>query len=482
MKKSSEFKIFIIDDSVFIINSLMDLLPNLGFEVAGMSSTGKSAFKYVAETRPDLVLLDTSISDFTSEEIIRGLLAINKNLEIIVMAPLSQQNEVANLFRVGARDYLPKPLVPQQVEYVLRNFELSNGIKPTTEIQTIAQLYSIFLEELIKHTPSMYEKEIHRAIFSPIKRLNKQYTDRYLITVDPIKILLKLAQDTHTKKIYKMYKRQLDNLYLSVANKISKFLPNEYVESLFIEAYHSYFPLAQHLLEKTDFRFPVWGDFDIDNSRAEVQKSKKNARFDYIYLKLEDCLISFKENSVNINERLEPYRTMVRHDPRLARRFPKPDVGNYEDVDLHVILSQFDEIFGPKAEFIHPPPHGRIEKDKLQSIPRLLDLIGANPGEPFIHSMNDYGSINLVFSVKNTKARGGSKDFMISVVISPADIRPMVKISQLSSILRAISMEISNHYAHTNGNGQDEKVLSEPVNILTQLLDEIKIYLNSNIN
>ncbi|OLS23943.1 MAG: Chemotaxis protein CheY [Candidatus Heimdallarchaeota archaeon LC_2] len=479
MVRSEAYRIFVIDDSVFIRNTLMDLLTLIGFEVVGMASSGKEAFKYVAETRPNLVLLDTSIPNFTTQEIIRGLLAINKNLEIIILSPLSNQNEIANLLREGARDYIPKPLIPSQVEYVLRGYELSAGIKPPTEIQTIAQIYSIFFEELLKFTPETMSKVIEKSIKDPLKRLRNRYKDRYQIKLDPIRIHLKMAQDTHSKKVYNMYKNQLLRLYFSIANKLVKELPEEYIFSLFSEAYQSYYSLAKYLLEHVEFKLPIWKNFDVEANQKKILRKRIDARFDYEYLKSEDAMLPYIENSIISEDHIQAYRMMVQHDPRVAPRFPRSQEKDISQLDVHIILSLFDDIIGPKAEMIIPPPHGRMEKDKLQAIPRFLDLMGVNPGEPFIHSVSDYGSINMVFSVDNINARGGSKDYMISIAISPAEIREMIKISQLGALLRAVTAEIANHYRFTEKEKENMQMVSEPQEIIEAFLEELIVYLKS---
>ncbi|MHA2099722.1 MAG: response regulator [Candidatus Kariarchaeaceae archaeon] len=479
MQRSDAAKLFVIDDSVFIRNAMMDLLSLLGFDVVGIASTGKEAFKYVAETRPDLVLMDTSIPNFTSQELIRGLLAINKNLDIIILAPLSNQNEIASLLREGARDYIPKPIIPKQVEYVLRGYELASGIKPRTEIQTIAQIYSIYFEELLKFAPEHMSQIIEKAVLDPLKRLRNKYKDRYTIEFNPIRIHLNLAQETHSKKVYNMYKNQLSRLYNSIADRLGKQFPDEYIFSLFSEAYQSYYPLAKHLMVDLDFSLPKWREYDVETNKEAILNRRINARFDYVYLKNEDSMLPYMDSSVNTQERIQAYRQVVHYDPRVAPRFPRPTDTDISALDLHVILSYFDEVIGPKTELIIPPPHGRIEKDKLQSIPRFLDLVGVNPGEPFIHSVSDYGSINMVFSVDNINARGGSRDFMISVAISPAEIKEMIKISQLGALLRAVTAEISNHYRFSAGNGDNMKLVSTPQELLESLLEELLKYLKS---
>ncbi len=127
-----------------------------------------------------------------------------------------------------------------------------------------------------------------------------------------------------------------------------------------------------------------------------------------------------------------------------------------------------------------------MEKDTLESVPKFMDLIGANPGEPFIHSISEYGSINMFFSIPSSSARGGSRDYMLSIVISPAEVRLMVKITQMAAIMRAVSGVIVNHYRETEEkqkdpsfNSEPQVILAEPQIILEDLLNEVMKYLKS---
>ena len=469
------FKVFIIDDSIFTRNALMDLLPDLGFEIVGMAETAKNAFRYVADTRPDVVLLDISLPKISADEVIRGLLAINPTLEIIILAPLSNQSEISKLLKYGARDFIPKPLVPRQVEYVLKTYELSAGLKPQTEAEKIGEIHSLFYNECLKHAPASEFNIIKKAIYDPLKRLNRVYDDRYKIKLDPIKMELLQAKETHSREIFTMYKVQLDRLYYSIARRLKKEFPLEYVFSFLNEAYQTFYPLAIYLLDSTDYRLPEWENFKLEYYDPSYyhHKGLEQAYEVGLPFNIPDTLIEEE----NVVERLSPYRTVIHHDPRTAPKFPKPTQVSVDNLDIHILLSYFDDIMGPIAGVIVPPPHGRLEKDQLQSIPRLMDMMGAIPGEPFIHSASNYGSINLIFTVQ-LDVRGGIRDYMLSVVINPAEIREMVKINQMGSVLKAIGAEISNFYRQNPELTQsDKKLTSEPEKILMELLQEVRRHL-----
>ncbi|MCY3412389.1 MAG: response regulator [Candidatus Heimdallarchaeota archaeon] len=474
----NKYKIFIAEDSFFVQQKLMELLPEFGFEIVGMATESKSAFRYVSETRPDVILLDVFLSDITAEEMIRGLLAINPNISIVLMCPLSNLREVMYLMQRGAMDYIPKPLVDSQVEYILRKYEYSQGIRPVSKIRSISQLITIFLNEILENAPRNFRNHLEKAVHKPLKRLNSRYKDRYRILFNPIRI--DLLMDTNDEdKVYRTYFNQLNRLYLSVMNNLNKELPDEYVKSLLIETYQSYYTVAQYLLEETGYEFPVWKDFKLSPIKS---KFLEETRIDYSYEKVYP-IISKNQYVVKekINELLRPYRIIITHDPRLVPKFPRPDSFDIESLDMHVVLSYFDDILGPTVASIAPPPHGKIEEVRLNSIPRLLDTIGAEPGDPFIHATNDFGSVNVIFGVHIPgTVRGGTRDYMLSLVITPVEVRAMVKINQMRNILRATASLINNFYTENPeaiSKGSSMYVSSEVGDILYDLFDNTKTFL-----
>lgn len=459
----------------------MESLPELGFEIVGLASQSKEAFRFVSETRPDVVLLDVYLRDISAEEMIRGLLAINPNLSIVLMAPLSNLKEVMNLLQRGAMDYIPKPIVDSQVEYILRKYEFSQGIRPVSKIKSISQLISIFFNEILENAPRNFRKHLEKAIFKPLKRINSRYKDRYRILFDPIRI--ELLMDTNGEdKTFKMYYNQLNRMYLSVINNLNKELPDEYVKSLLIETYQSYFTVAKYLLEGTNYSFPKWKDFEIQ-SHGIKPKINETARIDYNYEQSYPIFpVNYFLDKDHGAERIEKYKIIITHDPRLIPKFPKPAAFDVTKIDMHVVLSYFDDILGPTVATIAPPPHGKLEADRLNSIPRLLDTIGAAPGDPFIHAANDFGSVNVIFSVSLGTVRGGTRDYMLSVVVTPVEIRAMIKINQMSTILRATASLINNFFNENPDSitkGNSIYVSSEPHKILNELYEETMRFLES---
>jgi CheY-like chemotaxis protein len=454
----------------------MGLLPDLGFEIVGMASNARDAFRYIAETRPKVLLLDTSLEGILAEDIVRGVLAINPNLTIIVMSPLSNLNQVNRLIREGAMDYLPKPLVPAQVEHILRSYEFSSGIKPMSKIETIALIIGLFLNELLLNIPKSMDEMVREPIEKSLMRLKKSYGKRYAIEFNPIRINLRMNSDTS----YTQYYNQLNRLYQSIMNKISNNFPVEYVYSMLTETYQSFYPLAQNLLEAANYHLPRWKGFLAEYHHPD----KLRPRYDYDYVKKYHRNFNDVKFSMDYNENVRPYRLLMHHDPRVVSKFPRARIVSIENLDIHIILSYFDDILGPQAAVITPAPEGKIEAGKLKSIPRLMDMMGTQPLEPFMHAVDTYGSINILFSAA-MQVRGGYREYMLSIVISPAEVREIVKLQKMRSVLRATAQLIINHFRMNPKDMEISKsqfISTEPQKITIDLLTETKLFLRAEEN
>jgi len=104
-------RILVVDDVADNVEILRMRLGALGYEIV-VAEDGEQALARVAETLPDLVLLDIMMPKIDGLEVVRRLKA-DKSLPfipvILVTAKVSQKDVIAGL-DAGGDDYLPKPI------------------------------------------------------------------------------------------------------------------------------------------------------------------------------------------------------------------------------------------------------------------------------------------------------------------------------------------------------------------------------------
>ena len=106
-------KLLIVDPDRDMVEMLKSWLKTLGYEVC-RAYTGERAKIEWEEQEPDLVLLDTAITDMDSLKMCRDMRHMHDALVLVMTDGKDVQDEVRSL-ESGADDYLRKPFFPTQL-------------------------------------------------------------------------------------------------------------------------------------------------------------------------------------------------------------------------------------------------------------------------------------------------------------------------------------------------------------------------------
>lgn len=103
-----KIKIFVCDDDPGILEVVKIILEQNNYKVLTASS-GKGIQKKLAESQPNLLLLDLWMPGIEGTEITRILKKDDstKNIPIIIISALSDTNNITR--QIGADGFLPKP-------------------------------------------------------------------------------------------------------------------------------------------------------------------------------------------------------------------------------------------------------------------------------------------------------------------------------------------------------------------------------------
>jgi two-component system response regulator AtoC len=112
-------RVLVIEDDDAAREALCEYLRAAGWNVRA-AATGAEALAATEAERPDAVLLDLVIPEPDGFEVLERLHARAPTLPVIVSSALSEAEAVVRAMRLGAADYLPKPLVVSELELVLR--------------------------------------------------------------------------------------------------------------------------------------------------------------------------------------------------------------------------------------------------------------------------------------------------------------------------------------------------------------------------
>lgn len=108
-------RIVIVDDSPFSIALIKGILEEHGFEVVGEAGTLEEVKEVVQETKPALVTMDMTLPGTDGLECTRAIHEIDKNIKVIVVSSMMDEEIVkeAKLNKVSA--YVQKPVDEEEL-------------------------------------------------------------------------------------------------------------------------------------------------------------------------------------------------------------------------------------------------------------------------------------------------------------------------------------------------------------------------------
>lgn len=111
-------KVLVIDDERSIREHLDMFLQEKRFEVLS-AECGESGLKLIREEEPDIVILDIRLPGIDGLEVLRKLKRENSKVSVIMITAFHDMETTIQAMKLGAYDYIHKPLDIDQLEMVL---------------------------------------------------------------------------------------------------------------------------------------------------------------------------------------------------------------------------------------------------------------------------------------------------------------------------------------------------------------------------
>jgi two-component system response regulator HydG len=112
-------KILIIDDENDLRFVLKRFLSKHGYEVIEASS-GKKALELLRSNEVDLILCDFKLDDMDGDVVLKAIKEINATVPVIIITGYSNIKTAVEVMRLGAIDYVTKPLLPEEILLTIR--------------------------------------------------------------------------------------------------------------------------------------------------------------------------------------------------------------------------------------------------------------------------------------------------------------------------------------------------------------------------
>jgi len=157
-------EILLADDDNKILKSLTNILSQQGHNCK-TSSDGYEAVNEYKKNSYDCVLLDIEMPKMNGIEAARTLLSINPDLSVIMVTAFKDHDIIRSTMRIGAYDYLVKPVLPEELGRVLEK------VKERNFLLQIKRDYQTELEKKVKEQRERIEKKMLDTITSLVNAL-----------------------------------------------------------------------------------------------------------------------------------------------------------------------------------------------------------------------------------------------------------------------------------------------------------------------
>ena len=108
-------KILVVDDEHDVCDFVKNFFEEREFEVLTALS-GEEALSITKKEAPELILLDIKMKGMDGIATLKHLKEIDRRVRVIMVTALEDQDKINEAYRLGASDYLTKPLVLDHLE------------------------------------------------------------------------------------------------------------------------------------------------------------------------------------------------------------------------------------------------------------------------------------------------------------------------------------------------------------------------------
>lgn len=108
-------KVLVVDDAVFMRQSLKLILERNGYDVVGEAENGRVAIQKYQELLPDLITMDITMPEMSGIQAVSEIRKINPKIKIVMISALGQESHIREAVLMGAAGFLVKPFKEENI-------------------------------------------------------------------------------------------------------------------------------------------------------------------------------------------------------------------------------------------------------------------------------------------------------------------------------------------------------------------------------
>jgi two-component system nitrate/nitrite response regulator NarL len=133
-------RVLIIDDHTLFREGLQGLLARHGIEVVASLGDGQEGMRMAHELRPDVLLLDMRMPVMDGLSILRQLQQDKFLPPVVMLTTSSDERDLVEALRAGARGYLLKDMEPDDLVVALRDIVAGKTVVAPNLTQVLARI------------------------------------------------------------------------------------------------------------------------------------------------------------------------------------------------------------------------------------------------------------------------------------------------------------------------------------------------------
>ncbi len=141
-------RVLVVDDERLIRWSLEQTLGKWGYDVAA-AEDGARAVAWIRDEPPDLVLLDLKLPDTDGIQVLRQIKEMHADIPVVIMTAYADVATAVEAMRLGAYDYISKPIDFENLAVTLRNALETRHLRQKVEFLREKHLHPFHFDRIV---------------------------------------------------------------------------------------------------------------------------------------------------------------------------------------------------------------------------------------------------------------------------------------------------------------------------------------------
>jgi len=142
------YKVLLVDDEIEILDDRSQMIKELGFTCV-TAQNGEHAIKFVQQEQPDVILTDMKMPNQDGFYVLKSTKEIDPHIPVIFFTGYGTVESAVEAMKLGAYDYLQKPVSPEQMEAVLNRAIDHRKLKDENDTLNTQTKETYYLENVV---------------------------------------------------------------------------------------------------------------------------------------------------------------------------------------------------------------------------------------------------------------------------------------------------------------------------------------------